>query len=87
MDKEKILELFEKHPKLETFIGAGLISLKMAREILGVDRYYMYSEIFLVLVTSGAVNGCSANTFRATPELKEFLRERREIEEQNEQAN
>ena len=41
LNKVIVLKWFEKYPKLETFIGAGTISLKMAREILDVDRYFM----------------------------------------------
>ena len=42
LDISVVLKWFDKYPKLETFIGAGTISLKMAREIIGVDRWYMY---------------------------------------------
>lgn len=76
LDKEIVLKYFEKYPKFETFIGAGTISLKMAREILDIDRYLMY-EIFCELVTAGAVTASGANGFRATKQLQTFLRERR----------
>ena len=45
LNKEIVLKWFEKYPKLETFIGAGTISLKMAREILDVDRYFMAQAV------------------------------------------
>lgn len=76
LDKAVVLKWFERYPKFETFIGAGTISLKMAREILNVDRYFMY-DIFCELVTAGAVTSSGANGFRATKQLQEFLRERR----------
>lgn len=76
LNKEIILKWFEKYPKLETFIGAGTISLKMAREILDVDRYFMY-DIFCELVLAGAVTASGSNGFRATKPMQEFLRERR----------
>lgn len=77
MDKKVVLKWFEKYPDLEKFIGAGTISLKMSREILGVDRYFMY-DIFKELLTAGAVTSSGSNAFRATPELRKFLAERRE---------
>lgn len=77
MDRQIVLKWFEKYPVLENFIGAGTISLKAAREILDVDRYFMY-DIFKELLVAGAVTSSGANAWRATPELKEFLRERRE---------
>ena len=76
LNKEIVLKWFEKFPKLETFIGAGTISLKMSREILGIDRWLMY-DIFCELVTAGAVTPSGSNGFRATPALQELLRERR----------
>lgn len=76
MEREVVVKWFEKYPKLETFIGAGTISLKMSRDILGIDRYYMY-DIFLELVQAGAVLGCGSSCFRATRELQAFLKERR----------
>lgn len=77
LNKDVVLKWFNKYPKLETFIGAGTISLKMAREILDVDRYFMY-EIFKELVLAGAVNSSGYNSFRATKQLHEFLKERRD---------
>lgn len=76
MDKRIVLKWFEKYPDLEKFIGAGTISLKMAREILDVDRYFMY-DIFKELLTAGAVTASGSNAWRATKELQEFLKERR----------
>lgn len=82
MDKKIVLKWFNKYPDLEKFIGAGTISLKMAREIIDVDRYFMY-DIYKELVVAEAVTPCGNNSFRATKELREFLRERRE-EKKNE---
>lgn len=79
MDEKIVLKWFEKYPDLEKFIDAGTISLKMAREILDVDRYFMY-DMFKELVVAGAVSPSGNNSWRATKELKEFLRRRRENE-------
>lgn len=77
MDKGIVLKWFEKYPDLEKFIDAGTISLKMAREIIDVDRYFMY-DIYKELIVAGAIQACGNNSWRATKELKMFLRERRE---------
>ena len=79
LDTKVVLKWFEKYPKLENFIDAGTISLKMAREILDVDRYFMY-DMFKELVLAGAVISSGNNSWRATTELKKFLRERRHHE-------
>ena len=77
LNKVIVLKWFAKYPKLETFIGAGTISLKMAREILDVDRYFMY-DMFLELVQAGAVTASGGSGFRATKALQALLKERRE---------
>ena len=77
LDKDVVVKWFEKFPKLETIIGAGTISLKMAREILDVDRYFMY-DMFKEFITAGAVTASGTNSWRATKELKDYLKQRRE---------
>lgn len=76
MNKKVVDKWFERYPKLETFIGAGTISLKMARKILDVDRYFMF-DIFCELVEAGAVYKSGSNNFRATKDLQQYLDERR----------
>ena len=76
-DEKVVLKWFNKYPKLENFIDAGTISLKAAREILDVDRYFKY-DIFKDLLVAGAVKSSGNNCWRATPELKEMLKKRRE---------
>ena len=76
LDKDVVVKWFEKFPKLETIIGAGTISLKMAREIIGVDRWFMY-DLYCELIQAGAVTASGSNGLRATQQLQEFLKERR----------
>ena len=77
MDKQVVDKWITKYPKLICFMVAGTISLKMAREILEVDRYFMY-DMFKEFVTAGAVTASGSNSWRATKELKEYLKEVRE---------
>ena len=76
MNKKVVDKWFERYPKLETFIGAGTISLKMARKILDVDRYFMF-DLFCELVEAGAIYKSGSNNFRATKDLQQYLDERR----------
>lgn len=77
MDIQVVEKWLAKYPKLENFMDAGTISLKMAREILDVDRYFMYG-MFKEFITAGAVTASGTNSWRATKELKEYLKDRRE---------
>lgn len=78
MDKQVVAKWLDKYPKLEMFIAAGTISLKMAREIIDVDRYFMY-DIYKELVVAGAITPSGSNGWRATKELREYLEERKEV--------
>lgn len=77
LDVQVVEKWLTKYPQLENFMDAGTISLKMAREILDVDRYFMY-DMFKEFITAGAVTASGTNAWRATPELKQFLKERRD---------
>ena len=79
MDVKIVEKWLSKYPDLAKFMDAGTISLKMAREILDVDRYFMY-DMFKELLVAGAVTSSGTNSWRATKELKEYLRDRREKE-------
>ena len=76
MNKQVVDLWFSRYPNLEIIIGAGTISLKTAREIIGVDRYEM-KEIYNELLLAGAIYGSGSNQFRATQELKDYLELRR----------
>ena len=45
MNKDIVLKWFERYPKLETFIGAGTISLKMARDT-GSGQVFHVRDVF-----------------------------------------
>lgn len=76
MDVQVVEKWLGKYPKLENFMDAGTISLKMAREILDVDRYFMY-DMFKELLVAGAVTASGTNSWRATKELKAYLKQKR----------
>lgn len=77
MNKEIIDDLLFKFPVLEIALQAGTISIKMVREMLDVDRYYM-QDLYKKLVMARAVIGVSSSTFKGTPELLAYLKERAE---------
>ena len=76
-DVQVVEKWLDRYPKLEDFMDAWAISLKMAREILGVDRWFMY-DMFKEFIQAGAVTASGTNSWRATKELKEYLKTRRE---------
>ncbi len=77
MDIQIVDKWIDRYPQLLNFMDAGTISLKMAREILDVDRYFMH-DMFKEFLVAGAVTASGTNSWRATPELKLYLKGRRE---------
>ena len=82
MDRAVVDKWLQQYPKLLNFMDAGTISLKMAREILDVDRWFMY-DMFKEFVVAGVVKACGNNSWRATPELRQYLKQKREEAKQN----
>lgn len=78
--KPEIVEpILKKFPELDVALRAGIVSLKMTRDLLGIDRYLM-QDIYKDLIKAGAVVGVSSSCFRASPAMQEYLKERTENE-------
>lgn len=75
MDTALVERMFTRYPKLETIICAGTVSLKATREILSIDRYECY-QLYLDLLEAGAIYGSGSNCYRATPMLKDYMRQK-----------
>ena len=75
MDIKRLEALFEAYPKLPNFITAGTISLKAARNILGIDKWAM-EDVFYELLDIGAINGAGPASWRAKDELRKYLKDR-----------
>lgn len=78
-DADKVQGILKKYPELEIALRAGVVSIKMVRELLDIDRYLM-NDIYKELMKAGAVIGVSSSCFRASPELLDFLKTRKEEE-------
>ena len=76
--KPEIVEpILKKFPELDVALRAGIVSLKMTRDLLGIDRYLM-QDIYKDLIKAGAVVGVSSSCFRASSAMQEYLKERTE---------
>ena len=72
---EEVVEILKKYPELDVALRAGVVSLKMVRDILGIDRWLM-QDIYRKLILAGAVIGVSSSCFKASPEMLKYLKER-----------
>lgn len=68
-------EILTKYPELGVVLRAGVVSIKLTREMLDIDRYLM-QDIYKKLIQAGAVVGVSSSCFRASPAMLEYLKTR-----------
>lgn len=67
----------DKYPLLEAILQAGVVSQKLTREVIDVDRWLM-NDIYKEMLLAGAIRGIASGSFRATEECLEYI-ERRNI--------
>lgn len=75
LNKEVVDRLLSEFPALEIALRAGVISTRMIRELLGVDRWF-WNEVQKQLILAGAIKGINTSSFRATDEMLTYLKER-----------
>ena len=75
-DKEKVMRILDNYPQLEVVLSGGMVSKKLCRELLDIDRWQM-DDIYKELIMAGAVKGVSSSTFRAKEDTLLLIRERR----------
>lgn len=89
LDKGVVDKLMDKYPQLEVALRAGVVSMKMVRELIDIDRWLM-QDIYKKLVMAGAVEGVSSSCFKASKPCKVYLQERaikKGVEEENDNSN
>lgn len=75
-DRDKVSKILDTYPQLEIVLSGGMVSKKLCRELLDVDRWLM-DDIYKELLLAGAVKGVSSSTFRAKDDTLELIRQRR----------
>lgn len=75
-DREKVEAIFNKYPQLEIVLSGGMVSRKLCRELLDIDKWLM-DEIYKELILAGAVKGTSSSSFRAKEDTLTLIKERR----------
>ena len=75
-DREKVERILNNYPLLETILSSGMVSKKMCRELLEIDKWLM-DDLYKELMLAGAVKGLSSSTFRAKEDTLLLIKERR----------
>lgn len=74
LNTDALKKCVDKYPRLSLVLRSGVVSMKMARKLLDIDRWMM-EDLYLELLEAEAVKGVSSSNFRATPSAIEFLEE------------
>lgn len=77
LETKKFETLLDKYPQLEIILLSGVVSIKMCRELLDIDKWLM-QDLYKELVLMQAVTGISSSNFRAKPDAVLIIKERRE---------
>lgn len=75
-DKAKVEKVLDKYPQLEIVLSGGMVSKKLCRELLDIDKWLM-DDIYKELLLAGAIKGISSSSFRAKDDTLILIRERR----------
>lgn len=74
-DRAKVEKILDKYPNLEIVLSGGMVSKKLCRELLDIDKWLM-DDIYKELLLAGAVKGISSSAFRAKEDTITLIRER-----------
>ena len=75
-DRAKVEVILNRYPQLDVILSSGMVSKKMGRELLDIDKWLM-DDLYKELVLAGAIKGTSSSMFKAKEDTLMLLRERR----------
>lgn len=75
-DRNKVERVLNRYPQLEIILSSGMVSKKLCRELLDIDKWLM-DDLYKDLLLAGAIKGTSSSTFRAKEDTLALIRERR----------
>ena len=75
LDTKTVDKYIEKYPELYQLLHSGVITQKITRTVLDIDRWLM-EDLYLKLLLAGAVKGYASGSFKATEECLEYLERR-----------
>lgn len=76
-NREKVERILNNYPQLEIIMSSGMVSKKLCRELLDIDKWLM-DDLYKDLLLAGAIKGTSSSMFRAKEDTLALIKERRE---------
>ena len=81
-DKDKVERILNNYPNLEIILSSGMVSKKLCRELLDIDKWLM-DDLYKDLLVAGAVKGVSSSMFRAKEDTLTLIKQRIEARKNN----
>lgn len=75
-DRQKVEKILDRYPQLEIVLSGGMVSKKLCRELLDIDKWLM-DELYKDLLLAGAITGTSSSTFKAKKDTLALIKMRR----------
>lgn len=75
-DRKKVEKILDRYPQLEIVLSSGMVSKKLCRELLDIDKWLM-DDLYKDLLLAGAIKGTSSSSFKAKDDTLTLIRERR----------
>lgn len=75
-DRKEVEKILDRYPQLEIVLSSGMVSKKLCRELLDIDKWLM-DDLYKDLLLAGAIKGTSSSSFRAKDDTLALIRERR----------
>lgn len=75
-DRKKVEKILDRYPQLEIVLSGGMVSKKLCRELLDIDKWLM-DDLYKDLLLAGAIKGTSSSSFKAKDDTLALIRERR----------
>lgn len=75
-DRKKVEKILDRYPQLEVVLSSGMVSKKLCRELLEIDKWLM-DDLYKDLLLAGAIKGTSSSSFKAKDDTLTLIRERR----------
>lgn len=73
VDFKSLDAMLAEYPKLSLVLLSGVVSWKVARNLLGITTSDM-GKLYIRLLEAKAVRGVSSSNFRAVPEVLDYLK-------------
>lgn len=75
-DRTKAESVLKRYPQLETLLQAGMVSKKLCREVLDIDKWLM-DDLYKDMLLAGMIKGTSSSCFRAKEDTLLLIKQRR----------